>query len=240
MTTIGPIRFVGGALGFLLGLSGVQQAFAQAAPVAQTGFQMAFRTGFAVPLGSVADDDALGFAPFGSADMSDTVSTHVPLIVDIGGKLSKNVFLGGYLGLAFGGVGGTSADRCDRGGFDCSSAGFRFGAQVHYQFLPAEKMNPWVGYGIGFESLALVAENERTGQDTAFGVGGFEFAHIMAGLDFRLSHGFGIGPFLDFSMGTYSAFRFETDVADLDDEGSIEETALHEWLMLGARFVILP
>lgn len=236
MIKLGSIRFAGSVFGFVLGLCGAPQAFAQAAPPAQQGFQMAFRTGFAIPLGAVA-----GSAPTDvladEVAMSDLVAVHVPIIIDIGGKVSKNVFLGGYLGLSFGGAGGDAADTCDALNASCASAGFRFGAQVHYQFQPAEKMNPWIGYGIGFESLAFV--QSRNDQEAALGVGGFEFAHLMAGLDFRLSHGFGIGPFVDFSMGSYSRFTFEADGLP-DADGDIDETALHEWLMVGARFVILP
>jgi hypothetical protein len=74
-----------------------------AVPQARTGFQLALRTGYMVPFGQAtgAPGDTMG----------NTFSGQVPLIVDIGGKLTPNVFLGGYLGLGFGGTAESSAQQ---------------------------------------------------------------------------------------------------------------------------------
>jgi hypothetical protein len=59
---------------------------------------MALRTGYSVPLGSVTEN----------LSMSDSVSGQVPILIDIGGKPIPNLFVGGYLGLGFGGVAGAT------------------------------------------------------------------------------------------------------------------------------------
>jgi hypothetical protein len=72
--------------------------------------------------------------------------------------------------------------------------------------------------------------------------GGFEFAHFMAGLDFRLTRVVGIGPFADFAIGQYSRTSSETTIngVTVKSDGDIQNTALHEWLTIGAKFTIFP
>jgi hypothetical protein len=92
-------------------------AWAADVPQEHTGFQMAIRTGLAIPFGDLAKD----------AKLSDLSSIQVPLMLDIGGKVIPNLFLGGYLGLGFGGTGGIAADSCDAMRASCVSVGLRIG-----------------------------------------------------------------------------------------------------------------
>ena len=202
---------------------------ARTTPRARTGFQLALRTGVSIPFGKYADSSA--------ANMSDFVSPQVPLLVDIGGKVGRHVFIGGYLGLGFGGAAGTTSGVCDRTNASCAAVSLRLGPEVLFFFMPDQKVDPWVGYGIGWESTALASSTDRL--DSAMGFAGVEFAHLMGGVDFRLSRIFGIGPFVDFALGSYSRYSFQTDPGP-DDDGSIDDTALHGWLTVGARFVFFP
>jgi hypothetical protein len=224
------MKLIGG-LGviFVLGVTGLAEA-QEEVPRARTGFQMALRTGFAIPFGKVSADDP-------QQKLSDFASGQVPLFVELGGKVIPNLFLGGYLGFAFGKAGGTTADACDATNNTCVSVGFRLGIEAQYHILPHEFVNPWFGYGLGFESLALGVSSG--GEKESLGYGGFEFAHFMAGADFRLSRPFGVGPFVDFAMGSYSRYSIDEDRLGKRD-GSIEKTATHEWLTLGVRFVFFP
>lgn len=201
------------------------------APKARTGFQMALRTGVSIPLGDVEKD----------SKMSEAFGPQVPLIVDIGGKIIPNLFLGGYLGIAFGGAAGRFSDACNRADFTCVAVGFRIGAQIQYHILPDAKMNPWIGYGIGYEAVGLGGSKDDNNKFSA-AVGGVEFAHLMAGLDFRLSRGFGIGPFADFSIGQYSKASTETTIGGQTTkvDGDVKDTALHQWLTVGAKFTFFP
>lgn len=201
------------------------------APLARKGFQMALRTGVSIPLGDVEKDSA----------MSDTLGPQVPLIVDIGGKIIPQLFLGAYLGIAFGGAAGKFGEACDKGNLSCVAVGFRIGAQIQYHILPAAKLNPWIGYGIGYEAVGVGGSRDDRNKFSA-AVGGVEFAHLMAGLDFRLSKGFGIGPFADFAIGQYSKVSSEVTVngTTTKSDGDVKDTAIHQWLTLGAKFTFFP
>jgi hypothetical protein len=168
--------------------------------------------------------------------MSDAFSAQGAFTVDIGGKFHPNWFVGGYLGLGVGGAAGRLDDGCKSAGLSCATATFRLGAQIQYNVLPGERVNPWFGYGIGLESTAASASaGGRTISTTGVGP---EFAHLMGGVDFRLSHGFGIGPFIDFSIAQYSTAKMEGGSGS--QSGSIEDKALHEWLQIGVRGVVFP
>lgn len=68
---------------------------------------------------------------------------------------------------------------------------------------------------------------------------GFEFARFGAGVDFRLNKVFGLGPFVDFSLGSYSRYKFDVPGAASED-GDISNTASHQWLTFGVRGVFFP
>ena len=123
---------------------------------------------------------------------------------------------------------------CD---LDCIALALHVGVEVQYHILPHEDLNPWVGYGIGFESLSVgVAQGDEDGN---ISYGGFQFARFMGGVDFRINRTIGIGPFVDFALGTYSHYRVDAPVF-ADDEGDFDSKKVHEWLTLGARFVFFP
>lgn len=198
------------------------------APPPHTGFQLALRTGVAIPFGKL--EDTKGGA------MSDTFSPQVPFVLDIGGKPIPNLFIGAYLGLAFGGAGGDFADACKRANATCVGVGVRFGIEAQWHFLPDAKMDPWIGYGIGYAGEG--ASGQANGRTTSLTVAGPEYGHFSGGLDFRLNKTLGIGPMVDFGIGKYTRAKVET--LGVAREGDIQNTALHQWLTLGVRLVVLP
>lgn len=207
----------------------VAAAPASAAPAPQSGFQMALRTGYGVPFGNSSG------AP--GDTYPSLVSGQFPLMLDIGGKLNHHFFLGAYLGLGIGGAGSALEPTCELSGVSCGHASLRLGVQLQYNVAPAAKVNPWFGYGIGIESTAVAASGSNG--DAAVGVAGFELARLMAGVDFRLTHGVGIGPFADFTVGRYSSMSTK-DPSGFETTGDIEDRAAHEWLTLGVRLVFFP
>lgn len=187
-------------------------------PAAHTGFQIAVRTGFSIPYGTAVNDVELG----------DNYGVQVPVMADIGAKITPHVFLGGYLGAAFGGVAGGQARACERqgpgrGGVSCSALRAMFGFEFQYHVLPDRKVNPWFGAGVGWEILQL----SYGGTTTA--VSGFEFLRPMGGVDFRLSRVVGVGPFADFTLARY-----------VTSSGTIDSAGMHGWFTLGARVVFFP
>ena len=218
------------ALGSLAaGVCIASAANAQEAPPARQGFQLALRTGYALPFGSF-DQEPQG-------EMSNIYTGQVPIIFDIGGKIGKYVFLGGYLGLGFGGTGNLLAPACNRSDASCITVSVRSGAEVEYNFLPDRQVNPWIGYGIGYESISAAVSVPGRSDGTFTGVG-IEYGHFMAGVDFRLGRVFGIGPFVDFSVGEY--YRAHIDFAQVAIDGTIDGKAVHEWLAFGVRGVFFP
>lgn len=69
-------------------------------------------------------------------------------------------------------------------------------------------------------------------------IAGPEFAHLMGGVDFRVSKVFGIGPFLDFSLGQYSSVGGSGGSSSTSAD--IKDKALHQWLTLGGKFTFFP
>ena len=189
---------------------------AEPPPPAQTGFQLALRTGYSLPLGKAERN----------LEMSDLASGQVPIFIEVGGKPIPYLFLGGYMGFGFGGPAGFLKNTC---GGRCSAGAFRIGIEAQAHILPGAFANPWVGYGIGLESVVV-----GTGADDNIGFAGVELARFGAGVDFRLTKIFGLGPFVELSMGNYSSISAGDLTAD------IAHTAMHEWLTFGARFVFFP
>lgn len=205
------------------------------APSARTGFQFATRTGYMIPFGRAAGTP-------GSA-MGDTFSGQVPLILDVGWKVRPHFFFGGYLGLGVGGAAGASGRICNQDNLGCVAASVRLGIEAQYQFAPASATNPWIGYGIGIESTGV--RGGRSGDQDAddppsysVDATGWELAHLMAGLDFRLSKWIGLGPIADFSLAEYTTLTTTQNGATAG--GAVTSHALHEWLLVGVRVVLLP
>lgn len=199
-------------------------------PPPHTGFQIALRTGFAIPLGEAASN----------TKMSDVWGIQLPLITDIGGKVTPNLFVGGYLGLGFGGAGGAQGNDCERRNIGCGAFRFNFGFQIHYQFIPEGFANPWIGYGIGYE-LASISVNRNNngnnnGNTTTFG--GMDFAHLLFGTDFRINRTVGVGPFMDFAISQY--FTASTGNTAASTSSDIPNKSVHEWFTLGVRVVFFP
>ena len=220
---------------YVLGLCGVLfwggVAAAQQVPPARTGFQLALRTGYSIPMGKTGlplVDPQTGAV---SDHMSQATTGQVPIIVDVGGKIIPQLFLGGYFGLAFGGEAGAAKAGCEFNGGGCVSVAAYFGIEAQYHILPAGPVNPWLGYGAGFESLVL---SEGSNSSNNLSLSGFQFARLSGGVDFRVNRVFGVGPVLDFALGRYSSVS--------EGSGSIDINggAGHQWLTLGVRFVFFP
>ena len=187
-------------------------------PPARRGFQLALRTGYSAPFGDVAQD----------VPMSDWFRGQVPFTVDIGGKVSDYVFIGGFLGLSFGGVGDPLADICE----SCSAVGAWLGPEVLVSLLPAGKVDPWVGYGVGVEY------NSVGGDDATIGFTAYVPLLLTGGVNFRISRVFGLGPFVGLSVARYS--EASADDGDLSLSVEIDEKATHGWVTFGVRGVFFP
>jgi outer membrane protein W len=181
-------------------------ASAGASTSAEPGkFVLGLRLGYGLPMGSIMKGDK----------MSDAFSGMIPIWLDVGYMVTPNIMVGVY-----GNYGIVSLKDCSG---DCSASQLRFGVQGQYHISPAEKLDPWFGLGIGYEKMSVKAG----GDDGS--ISGMEYLNLQAGLDYKLSPAFGLGPFLSFSLGQYGSASSGGVSAD------IPETAMHQWLTLGVR-----
>lgn len=206
------------------------EARADDAPPAHRGFQLGVRTGAAVPFGKVS----------ATTNMSDAFGVQAPLVFDLGWKPLRQLFVGAFVGAAIGGAAGQVQTTCDQLGVSCVGIGYRAGILAEWSFRPENTVNPWFGYGFGYELGSSNGSNDKTTIKSSFR--GFEFAHLLAGVDFRLQEYFGIGPFVDAALGSYSVAQSETNVGGRVAKrgGVIDDTSLHVWLTFGVRLVLLP
>jgi hypothetical protein len=201
------------------------------------GFELGARLGYGIPMGEVADD----------GDLSDGISGMIPLQLDLGYRVLPELMIGGYVMYGFGFTGDTISDSCDR--LDdipgvtasCSTHDLRLGIQAQYHFLPQEKLDPWLGLGVGYEWLTFGTDIAGGGSesDVSFTARGFEFLNLQGGLDFEVADSLALGPFLSFSIAQYgerssscsgnACMDFDSTSEDIDDK------ALHQWLLLGIR-----
>jgi hypothetical protein len=197
-----------------------------------SGIELGLRTGYAIPLGN--------YAGGGAGNVSDIVSGAIPIWIDAGYRIaSPNLFIGAYFQYAIGLVANNAAQtvagggQCGQGGLSCSANVLKYGIQAHYHIAPAANFDPWVGLGIGMESLnASASLNGTSGNGT---LSGWDYLIFQAGGDFHVASSFGIGPMLMFSLGQYN--NLSTGGAAGNTSASIQNTAMHEWLTFGVRGV---
>jgi len=184
------------------------------------GFELGARLGFGLGLGKIGGD--------GYETMSNTVGSQVPLIVDVGYRITPNLYVGAYGQYGFGIV---TSDKC-KGDISCSAQSYRLGANVHYHFMPEGSFDPWIGAGTGFEWLHL-SQSQGPASSSAT-LTGFEIVNFQVGGDYHLSPNASIGPFASFSLGQYGNLSADNG-AGLTGSEEIKNTALHEWLTLGVK-----
>lgn len=197
-------------------------------PPARTGFQVALRTGVSFPAGKTAEGQA----------MTDVFAWQVPLHVEIGAKVIPELFIGAYGAVGFGGVSSSFEKQCNGVGVDCSANSTRFGIEAVLHLFPARLLDPWIGYGLGYETTTQVGQTGRA--VTSQSLSGIELAHLMAGLDIRLGRAAGLGPFFDVGLGQYSSYHRDRTADGGAIDRDVEQGAVHAWLSGGVRAVFLP
>lgn len=197
-------------------------------PQSHRGFQLAVRSGVALPAGRLSESTA----------MAGLASAQIPAFLDIGAKVTRHLFIGGYGSLGLGGVSDRWERRCSDKS-DCSSRSMHIGAQIQYHFAPAERVSPWIGYGVGYEWLWTQGHPETTYH-------GPEYGRFMLGVDARLSRELGFGPFVDATFARYTRISYEQDFRGASSSNAvvtstdIDDTSTHSWVTIGLRLVLYP
>jgi len=177
----------------------------------RTGLEVGFRTGIAFPTGSVMSGTSL----------STFVSIEFPFWLSLGYRFTENVYVGIY-----GQYGFLTTSSCGQGE-SCSAYDVRGGIDLQYHLRPRGDLDPWIGYGAGYEQLGLGASSSEGSGSVHFD--GFELANVQAGMDWRVTRALTLGPFGTFSVGEYSSASNGTS------SPSVTQTTMHEWLTLGLR-----
>ena len=198
---------------------------------AETGFEAGARLGYGIALGEIAED----------IDLSDGIEGQIPIWIDVGYRPIDALMVGLYFQY---GIGLIEDEACDLDGVDCSGNDIRLGIQAHYHISPEEQLDPWVGLGIGYEWLNRSVE--AMGTEVSSTLEGFEFLNLQAGLDIAVAEHVKLGPFLSFSLGQYGSGSAECSggacsaLEVFGAEADIENKALHQWLVIGARVAYTP
>jgi opacity protein-like surface antigen len=202
---------------------------------AKTGFQAHFRTGVSAPMGNASGD---------SGDkLARRYAWQIPFAVDLGAKVTRFVFVGGYLHLGVGAEGSDARveDLCDDDDEDwendvsCSAVNVRLGIEAEYGFDPGGHVSPWLGYGFGMEA-GVQSIRDSTGYRENNTATGITWAQLSGGLDVRNAVGW--GPFAELSLGRYMTTR--TEVGGQHSTTDIDDRAFHVWATLGMRLVVRP
>lgn len=220
-------------IGSLLVAGGVGLLIAPAEASAQdaTGFEAGLRVGYGIPLGKATGD--------AGDDLNRGIAGQIPLWLDVGYRVSPNVFVGLYTHYGIGFVGDDIDMACQQSSqISCSASDVRLGLQLHYHVSPAENVDPWIGPGIGYEWLSLGFEGAGASFSTT--ASGFEFLNVQGGVDFAPAEHFYLGPFVSFSLDQYFDISVDCsgaipcmDLASI--AGDIPDKSLHEWLVFGVR-----
>jgi hypothetical protein len=174
-----------------------------------SGFAFGFRAAWAFPFGDLNATDGL----------SSQVAGQIPVWLEAGWRFSKNVYAGAYFQYGAG-----FSANCPLGA-DCSNHGLKFGIEGIYNVAPDASLQPWVGLGIGYETLSV----SYAGADSNYK--GWELANVQLGLDFAPSKQFSIGPYASCSVfGKYSSQESSGYTNDI--------SASHAWLQLGLKATI--
>lgn len=205
---------------------------ATAAP-ARDWLQIGVRAGVKAPYGAVWR------GPQGLETMGDHFALQAPVMLELSGRVTKNLYIGAYGELALGATPGVSSADCERAGSACQTASVRAGVQLQHHFSPGARVDPWLGAAIGYEIAA--SQGIAAGRWTTTAVGGWEVLRAMGGVDFRVNRGFAIGPYLDVSASTYEMLERRTSAgASYDDWIGRDAQRAHGWVVFGIRGVLFP
>lgn len=198
-------------------------------------FSLGLRAGYGLPFGKVAG----GAGSDEGGGMGDFVSGKIPLQLDAGYFVTRNLYLGGSFQYAL----GLLAEDCSEP-VSCSVSVMRFGLNADYHFQPREKLDPWVGLGVGYERLSLSSSITVEGMSASasLAASGFEFASLHGGADYQIAGDLFVGPFVTLTAAQYSSASLGglepipgAEEDEIPEDTTIEEKAFHFWLMGGVR-----
>lgn len=199
------------------------------APAQAQGVELGVRLGYGIPLGTAVPGSGL----------NRNIAGAIPLGVDLGYRLNPQWMVGAYGQYGFGLVTPDDKRLCDTYHVDCSVHDLRFGAQVQYHVITLAQVDPWIGAGLGYEWLT--ADGVSGGRSSSATLNGWELANLQGGVNWVVSDGFALGPFMSFTFARYTNIASDCSGAACGSEvnGSIDDPSLHHWVVIGVRGTFL-
>ena len=200
-------------------------------PEQESGFLMALRAGYAIPLGKFATTNTGS-----SGSLSDEFNGMIPIWIDLGYRFNTNFIIAGFLQLGFPMVNengpGLAGQECHINGVtSCSgTASVRLGLELIYVFKRDVSFQPWVGIGVAYERTTYKLEDNQGGEAT-IGYHGWEFVNFQIGGTYKITPKFGLGPYVALSLGQYGSV--EASSGSQSQSVDIAQKGLHEWLQFG-------
>jgi len=201
------------------------------APEFRPGFEAGLRLGIGLPIGNVGKD------PLGQQrKIGDLVTWRSPIWVDVSYRVSPVASYGLYGQIGVGGTGDLCVTKCDW-------SDLRAGVQGKWRLNPGDNVDPWLGLGVGLESLSFQSFEfltvEETGQPftvrTTERLLGPELL-LQGGLALRVEDSLQLGPYVSASVGSYVGDHYRctnTDPALCPSGSSVNGSAFHAWLGVG-------
>ncbi len=186
--------------------------------------QLGLRAGWSSGMGDALEisGDPFVYGPPHKEAQSSWIDWQIPLQLDVGWRVTRELTVGAYASYGFASAGDPG---CGGSGASCSAQVARAGIEATWSFASvSRRWWPWVGLGAGYEWSKVSASLYGVSGSTT--LKGLEYLNLQAGADWRLGDTFGLGPYLMFSLGEYSAGDFDS---------SYMKGTLHEWLGVGVR-----
>jgi hypothetical protein len=186
------------------------------------GFEAGLRLGAALPIGKAGRDA-------GGADrkLGDLTSWRAPVWADVAYRVSPTASYGVYGQIGFGGTGDGCVGKCDW-------ADLHIGAQGQWRFSPESNIDPWLGVGVGWESLSYRDLVLETFTQTSELLGGPELL-LQGGLELEVDKALKIGPYVSAGVGSYlrDSYKCLPDGPDCPAGSSVAGSGFHTWLGFG-------
>lgn len=204
--------------------SAATPAASESSQRAKRGIAFGLRLGYGQPIGNSGE----------ATKLSTSIKGMIPIWIDAGYRISPQFYVGAFFQYGLGFTPDTPG--CGAG---CTLSDIRFGLNGHYHFAWSEKMQPWVGIGVGLENVVSSSDG---GSDNATLGGaitgnavlrGVEFINVQGGLDIAgQTRFFSFGPFVALSVGQFSSADVGSSAVPLTYD---LRKALHLWLIIGLR-----
>jgi hypothetical protein len=189
---------------------------------ARAGLVLGLGSGVTKTAGSIAEGD----------EMKDIASWMAPVQLEAGWKFAERLTVVGFFNMNIGKVSGRFETSCDSSGSDCVANLSRAGAQARWNFLPARRLDPWVGAGYAWEVLGMESTLASGGGSTTNLQGGA--LDLVAGVDYWVLQRLSVSPYLGLSIGSYKEAK---DVSNFEDWKAIpdSERKTHTQVTAGVR-----